>query len=154
MMERFQRIVIISLIFISCFSVCSFFVVKYVFSFDAGPSNDDRVLMDSVKLNNHETLYWYKYELIGHTNVSYMSIVPNVCQVSREKNALIEGDLIYRIDTIRNDSIFIISRSGFKILHPNPAYQFIDQRFSFEEQYREKGFKKEVLISNICNADN
>lgn len=124
--------------------------IRYFFSFNDLSKEDSRVLIDSVKLNNDETLYWFKYgEITGSTSVSYMAIEKKACNIS-DKNAIIKGDLIYRIDTIRNDSIFVISRLGLQVIKTHSKYKFIDRKFSYDEHYKDKGLKKEVSITNIC----
>lgn len=151
-MNRFFKISLIIL----CSLIVIFFAIREVFipkllSWGNPFSSENIILIDTVRIKKSHTLYWFKYEGgISTSTISYMTISDNPCNISKN-NAFITGDLIYRIDTVRNDTIFIISRLGFTVLRPNSTYKFVNENFSYYEKYKPKHLKKEMFLSEICN---
>jgi len=144
----------IALILLGTYLVIVFVVRQIVFPklFSWGDPflPENIVLIDTVGIDDSRTLYWFKYEGgISSSTISYMSISDNPCDISKE-NALLTGDLIYRIDTVKKDSIFIVTQLGFKILHPSSRYKFINEDFSYDKKYKAIGLKKEFFLSKIC----
>jgi hypothetical protein len=114
--------------------------------------SENIVLIDTLRIKGSQTLYWFKYEGgVSTSTISYMTISDSPCNISRN-GAIITGDLIYRIDTIRNDTIFIVSRLGFTLLHPNSTYKFVNEDFSYYNEYKPKHLKRELLLSEICHG--
>lgn len=152
-MSRFVKIgLIILLSLLVIFFVIREIVIPRLFSWGDPFAFDNIVLIDSLKINNLETLYWFKYEGgISTSTVSYMTVSDNPCNISKD-NAIITGDLIYRIDTVKNDSIFIVTQLGFKILRLSPQYKFISEDFSYDKKYKAIQLKKKFSLSRICHS--
>ncbi|TAM92955.1 MAG: hypothetical protein EPN39_21190 [Chitinophagaceae bacterium] len=152
-MNRFFKIGLIILTsLLVVFLVVREVIIPKLFSWGDPFAFNNIVLIDSLKINNLETLYWFKYEGgISTSTVSYMAVSDNPCGISKD-NAIIAGDLIYRIDTVRNDTIFIISRLGFTVLRQNSTYKFINEDFSYYKKHKPKHLKEQVFLSKICNS--
>lgn len=152
-MNKFLKI---TLIFLSTFLIIVFVLRQLIFPklFSWGDPflPENIVLIDTVRIDDAKTLYWFKYEGgINSSTISYMTISDNPCDISKN-NAIITGDLIYRIDSVKNDSIFIVTQLGFKILRPNSQYKFIGEDFSYDKKYKAIGLKKEFFLSKICHG--
>jgi len=145
--------------FLLLFLVLTFLLLGYFcfiknysfFDYENNSNEDYRVLIDSLKLQNAQTLYWFKYEAGLSTNTeSFIAISNRICDISN-KNALVRGDLIKGIDTVKNDSIFIVSMDSLAILNASSEYKFIKSTFSYDRKYLRKNVPKEIYISAICN---
>jgi hypothetical protein len=111
-------------------------------------NNDNRVLIDSIRINNSQNLYWFKIESgIGSSSVSFISISKTLCEVNKT-NALIKGDLIYQVN-YHNDTIRITSRLGFKILRKYGKYKFINRNLE-PGQKISRHIQKELPFSRLC----
>lgn len=108
------------------------------------------VLVDSLLLGKGETLYWYYFaDELGGMSISYMSITDSLCKLSTA-NADISGDLIYEINRVDKDSIFITSFKGFNVLKNNSRYIYVNKGFNYGQSFSRHNLKKEILLDKLC----
>jgi hypothetical protein len=110
---------------------------------------DRRVLIDSLYLQNNETLYWfYNADMLGGKSVSYISIGKDICDAS-STNAVIKGDLIYEVNA-NKDTIYITTFKGFETLKTHPVYVFENREFVHGQQFKRHSLNKETPFKEVC----
>jgi hypothetical protein len=128
-------------------------VTIYVYSDmyqDMETSSDNRVLIDSIKLDNAENLYWFKLESgIGNSSVSFISIAKNACEVNKD-NAIIKGDLIYQVNCYNDDTIVVTSRLNYETLKPFSKYKFVNKDFESGQKILHQNLQKEIPFTQLC----
>lgn len=112
--------------------------------------NESKILLDSLRINDTLNLYLFKYETyVGNSPTNFISIEHNACQCN-QKNALVKGEFISGIKEIKNDSIFIVSLYGFKLIKPNNNFYFIDVQDTTNNMNYIRHIPKEILFRNLC----
>ena len=112
--------------------------------------NEQLVLIDSLQLNNDKTLYWfYLADKLGGKSVSYLSISKSPCDIS-SSNAAVRGDMLYEINVVKKDSIFVTSYKGFEILKKTPPFVFVNKDFKYGQSFIRHGIKQEISIEEVC----
>lgn len=106
-----------------------------------------RILIDSIKVDNETSLYWFKYNTGVHGYVGdFISINKNSSQID-SAGALIKSFYIEQIDTFRNDSIFIYSSKNEYELINQSKYNII---FLTPKSYWD--INKSQLLINLDSA--
>lgn len=102
----------------------------------------DRILIDSMRIDEDNNVYWFKYNTGVHGYVGdYISVNNNRKQID-SVTAVYKSSYITKIDTIRNDSIFIyVSTVDYQVIK-NSKYKFV---FLTPSSYYD-AYKKQLLI--------
>lgn len=121
------------------------------YSFKNDMQEDKRILIDSLQLPDKETLYWYYYaDGLGSKSLTYMAIGNNLCAIS-ESNAIIKGDLIYDINAVQGDTIYLTTFKGFDVLKKHPVYSFKNKDAPYgKNTFNRHSLKEEILLEELC----
>lgn len=77
-----------------------------------------RILLDSMRIDDTNNIYWFKYNTGVHGYVGdYIAVSSNSNKID-SVNALLKSSYIEQIDTVRNDSVFIyLSQHGYQLIN-------------------------------------
>jgi hypothetical protein len=110
-------------------------------------SDYHRILIDSIKINNQDNIYLFKY----NTGVfGYLGDFISIRKTSQEidsSNSILKSDYILKIDTVKNDSIFIyLSNMDYQLLNASQKYKFILLK---SKTYYDSKPNREPLMINL-----
>ncbi|SHM44946.1 hypothetical protein SAMN05444266_108119 [Chitinophaga jiangningensis] len=147
-MKIFNRITTILIIFLLCIITAGFICSRTIRA--SMEDEDTRVMVDSLVLAKDKVLYWYKYaDMFHESSYSYMAVGHCACCLDRN-TAAIEGDFILGIDTVRNDTIFILSEVPFQVNDSNTGYIFHHQPLVMNKQYPKHRISQSTYLSRSC----
>ncbi len=112
-----------------------------------GSETFHRILIDSLKINNEDNIYWFKYNtgVLGYVG-DFISIENQSSKID-SSNALLMSDCILKIDTIKNDSIFLyVSNLNHRFFKPHSRYKFV---FLQAKNYYDTQSKRKELLLNL-----
>lgn len=120
---------------------------------DSDSPKDDYILLDSLKINERETLYSFICsDFLSGGDKVYISVSDNVCNISKDK-ILVEGNSIGGFSD-RNDNIIYLF--GFEkplVVDNFSRFQFEIRDLSDDKiltEYRKKNLKR-VHQDKLCN---
>lgn len=113
-------------------------------------ASDRRVLVDSIKLANNETLFWFYYvDGLNDKGLAYLSIGKSLCEVSN-LNAIISCESIYEIEPGQKDTVSITTYNGYNTLKQYPGIVFRNIDFKYGQHFKRNYLDHEILISEVC----
>jgi hypothetical protein len=103
----------------------------------------DRILIDSMKVDEINNIYWFKYNTGVHGYVGDYISVNNSSKQIDSVTSVLKSSYILKIDTIRDDSIFIyLSTLDYQMLNKS-KYKLV---FLTPSSYHD-AYKRQLLIN-------
>ncbi len=144
--------------------ICSLFLLQFMFLCSPKEQKtakignhsiqkDDYILLDSLKINERESLYCFIYaDFLGGGEKVYISISDNVCNISKDK-VLVEGDEIGGFFGKVNNTIYLFRYDKPTIIEYFSIFRFEIRDLSDDsilETYRKKNVKR-IHQYKLCN---
>ena len=107
-------------------------------------------MIDSLQLKDGQTLYWfYNADMLGGKSVSYFAIGNSLCE-TYDSNAIIKGDLMYEINHVNRDTIYVTTFIGFETLKKHPVFSFQNVDAQPGQSFKRHELAQEKPFSELC----